>query len=378
MQFPNLSGGAKAAKAEGSLAMRFCLVLCLLVLFACSGKNDGNQAGVEAGNAKIAGMLRDSLDRPLGNAIVGIYNQSSVNVLSRKMAALPAGAISLDTTDLSGHFELDGFAPGTYELQVEYQGTTWEKQDLQVVESESAIQMDVTLNQECVDVVIWIGGTKIAFLCEGSSLGEDTTDWGEDTLGFWDTIPISDWCHTDGNCGAIEDLRDGREYHWTKIGGRYWFAQNLDYANPNAGISRCYNDSVYYCNRYGRLYDWEAAKVACPAGWRVPTWGEWIALIDSVGGQYVAGEGFKLEYQWPKESGGDAFSFSAYPAGAYGDIFDGAGDFAMWWLYDTDYPQSNGRHVMYLETNAIGLIDTYSQDGFHHSLRCIYAGTGTP
>lgn len=356
----------------------FGSVLSLLAAFGCSSDHDGGQAGVEAGNAKIVGVLTDSLQSPLGNAIVGIYPSSTTAALSRKFAALPAGALALDTTDLAGNFELNGLKAGDYSLQIEYQGTTWLKPQVKIGESDQPIEMAVSLNEECVDVVIWIGGTMIALLCEGSTWGEDTTDWGEDTLGFWDTIPISSWCDTAGYCGSFVDARDEREYRWTRIGSQFWLAQNLDFAEPSTGTSYCYQDSAYYCDRYGRLYTWDAALVACPSGWRVPTWYEWQALIDSVGDAWTAGEGFKLENMWLQEPGGDAFGFAAYPAGSRAAIYAGVGEYAMWWFEDRQYPQSNGQHVMYLETNEIGLIDTYQPEGSAHSLRCIYASSGPP
>jgi uncharacterized protein (TIGR02145 family) len=42
-------------------------------------------------------------------------------------------------------------------------------------------------------------------------------------------------------------------------------AENLNY-QPETGKSWCYNDSDSYCEKYGRLYDWEAAMKVCPAG----------------------------------------------------------------------------------------------------------------
>jgi len=38
-------------------------------------------------------------------------------------------------------------------------------------------------------------------------------------------------------------------------------AENLNF---EAEGSRCYNDSIAYCKKYGRLYNWETAMEVCP------------------------------------------------------------------------------------------------------------------
>ena len=79
---------------------------------------------------------------------------------------------------------------------------------------------------------------------------------------------------------SFTDNRDGKKYKAVKIGEQVWMAENLNY---NAESSRCYDNSFFYCNEYGRLYTWEAAKKACPAGWHLPSDVEWITLISFVG-----------------------------------------------------------------------------------------------
>ncbi len=57
-----------------------------------------------------------------------------------------------------------------------------------------------------------------------------------------------------------------------------WMTANL---KQNITNSYCYNDSAGNCEKYGRLYTWEAAKKACGllgGGWRLPTNEEWKQL----------------------------------------------------------------------------------------------------
>ena len=67
---------------------------------------------------------------------------------------------------------------------------------------------------------------------------------------------------------------------------RLWTTDNLKINIPG---SYCYDDAMSNCDRYGRLYTWEAAQHACKAlgeGWRLPTSDEWQLLAKHYGGVF--------------------------------------------------------------------------------------------
>lgn len=135
---------------------------------------------------------------------------------------------------------------------------------------------------------------------------------------------------------SLIDSRDGQIYKIVKIGDQIWMAQNLNFNNAN---SYCYSQNSSNCAKYGRLYTWSAASIACPNGWHLPTNEEWYSLFDAVGGPSIAGKELKSTTGWNNGgNGSDAYGFSALPAGKGNDPindagYNGLGEKALFWLY---------------------------------------------
>jgi uncharacterized protein (TIGR02145 family) len=144
--------------------------------------------------------------------------------------------------------------------------------------------------------------------------------------------------------GILTDGRDGKKYKTVVIGGKRWMAQNLNY-QQKSGQSVCYIDkktNANYCDKYGRLYDWNTAKTACMAGWHLPSRDEWGNLAKAAGGtggygqKDPAGNKLKAKSGWKEHKKGigtDDYGFSALPGGSWyqGGGFDHAGDYGHWW-----------------------------------------------
>jgi uncharacterized protein (TIGR02145 family) len=91
--------------------------------------------------------------------------------------------------------------------------------------------------------------------------------------------------------------------------GRAWTTTNLNVALDG---SYCYDGADQNCDRYGRLYTWEAAHRGCQSlgdGWRLPTNDEWRQLAKAYGGLMEESEaGGRAAYGALREGGGSGFN----------------------------------------------------------------------
>jgi uncharacterized protein (TIGR02145 family) len=123
------------------------------------------------------------------------------------------------------------------------------------------------------------------------------------------------------------DPRDDQNYRTVRIGNLTWMAENLNY---KIGDSCCYANNEANGGKYGRLYTWDDAMAACPAGWRISTDADWDDLVSAAGGSGVAGERLKSR-EW---GGTDDFGFAALPGGngyEWCNYFRYAGFSGYWW-----------------------------------------------
>jgi uncharacterized protein (TIGR02145 family) len=158
-------------------------------------------------------------------------------------------------------------------------------------------------------------------------------------------------------------------YESVTIGGNRWMKKNL---NIQTDDSWCYGNITDNCDRYGRLYTWEAAKKACPSGWRLPDKADWNKLVAAAGGQATAGKKLKSKSGWNIDGNGtDDYGFSALPGGDrnYGGGFGSAGYYGNWWTA-TEYNSDNAYYRnMHYDIDNVSEIGDFKSYGF--SVRCI-------
>jgi len=85
--------------------------------------------------------------------------------------------------------------------------------------------------------------------------------------------PVKEIELDEANSGTFKDERDGQSYTWVRLkDGKKWMSQNLNYQMSG---SWCYDNENGNCTKYGRLYTWYAAMLACPNDWRLPMDDDW-------------------------------------------------------------------------------------------------------
>lgn len=203
--------------------------------------------------------------------------------------------------------------------------------------------------------------------------------------------------------GILVDDRNNetRNYITVKIGDQVWMAENMAYlpkisqptqnseTEPNyyvyaySGTDVNQAKASYNYRIFGVLYNWPAAKDACPPGWHLPTYDDWEKLaqyISDQNGGYSkksnywinVGEHLKATNYWFNNRNGiDDFGFSGLPGGYCnfnGDFFsiEKAG---YWWSYDES--SATNAWCRYLNFNTTSIYRSNTGKKFGFSVRCV-------
>jgi len=137
--------------------------------------------------------------------------------------------------------------------------------------------------------------------------------------------------------GTMKDSRDGQTYRTITVDGITWMAQNLNFKTDS---SACYDSLPENCSKYGRLYNWNDAKTACPEDWHLSDLSDWDSLINIVERKYPDSVGWALksthgwEYDGENYNGKDIFGFNGLPAGYGYRSFSMEGVRAYFWIME--------------------------------------------
>ena len=142
---------------------------------------------------------------------------------------------------------------------------------------------------------------------------------------------------------------------------------------------------------YGVLYNWTAAKQACPSGWHLPSDDEWKQLTNHLGGENVAGGKLKEigTSHWKKPNIGatNETGFTALPGGfrsssagslnlSYAGFynsqknnFDWLGEDGNWWSATEDDNDKAWEYYLFYNNNIVNR-NSYNKD-VGLSVRCV-------
>lgn len=145
-------------------------------------------------------------------------------------------------------------------------------------------------------------------------------------------------------CGDSTLNRGDVEYETVDINGLCITKKNLSYV-PKSGKTICYENDKYpdkeaNCEKFGALYNYEAAEKVCPKGWRLLSDDD-VRMMILYAAQYgetdEAGQHFKAKGEWPDDEDAlpatDKIGFTGLPGG----VADEDGECSMlyesaqWW-----------------------------------------------
>jgi uncharacterized protein (TIGR02145 family) len=160
--------------------------------------------------------------------------------------------------------------------------------------------------------------------------------------------------------GTFSDKRDGNDYHWVSVNDKDWTIENLMYKSAN---SKCFEkDRKTDCDTYGRYYQWETAKNACPEGWKLPSLDDWQVLINELGGEETA---------YRVLTGSDSLSLNLKPGGYYYNetSFLNTGEYGYFWTSTPDGP--NAAICIWLNPVEGSIMEFSSSTAHYRNVRCM-------
>ena len=212
--------------------------------------------------------------------------------------------------------------------------------------------------------------------------------------------------------GTFTDSRDSTIYKWVKIGNQVWMAENLAYTGNDIrhitfssewSNNTHYDGWCYYrrnsnnANIYGILYQWAAAKIACPNGWLLPTDNEWTELenylvengysCDGIIGHLYIAKSLAKDSIWETTEnhaaiGNHSFpdynnktGFSALPSGFRNNnsyaFFDKLKYHGYWWSATEPINNNMDAWIRNLGYNSAEIFRYASQKNHGYAVRCI-------
>jgi phosphate transport system substrate-binding protein len=172
--------------------------------------------------------------------------------------------------------------------------------------------------------------------------------------------------------GGGDKGNDMANYRTVKIGSQTWMAENMNYTVSGSSCGGINNtlkeENTSFCDRYGRLYDWEAANTVCPSGWHLPSSEDWDILMD-----YVQNDKYlKATSGWNEGMNGeDKYGFAALPGG-YSRLgsFEDAGNSGNWWCNSENINLSSSYYKSIYHVNSFYWLGGPTNE-YMLSVRCV-------
>ena len=170
---------------------------------------------------------------------------------------------------------------------------------------------------------------------------------------------------------TVADPKSAIVYPIKQLNGQMWMMQNL---NTPINNSYCYQNNDANCEKYGRLYEYEAAVRACESlgeGWHLPSGEEWRAMIKVYGGVDEDSDDYGQKAGQQLGQGGNS-GFNATYGGMkrYSSDYSDLGQFGNYWTGSFD-KNRNHKTIAFSSSKAVYYQTTSSAKKIAYSCRCV-------
>ncbi len=170
---------------------------------------------------------------------------------------------------------------------------------------------------------------------------------------------------------TVADPQNAILYPIKSLNGQQWMLQNLNTPTPN---SVCYQKEESYCEKYGRLYEYEDAVKACQSlgkGWHLPSGEEWRAMIKVYGGVDKDSDDKGQKAATQLTAGGES-GFNAVFGGmkVYSSDFQNVGRLGNYWTSSFD-KNLNHLSITFSSNGSILYQTTAKGKKIAFSCRCV-------
>ncbi len=193
-------------------------------------------------------------------------------------------------------------------------------------------------------------------------------------------------------CGEATVDYGGTTYHSVQIGDQCWMKENLNIGTRVNGTQNqdplnptiekyCFNDDEANCTLYGGLYQWDemmqsslapGTRGICPAGWHLPSDGDWSLLTGFLGGESMAGTKMKSASGWYNNGDGtNSSGFTGLPGGNRGNdgVFNNLTQLGYFWSSSEAGASEAWNRKLNFDSDGVTRYNSFKTNGF--SVRCV-------
>lgn len=338
------------------------------------------------------------------HAVLYKYSKLSVRCLKTELSEIHTSAVSI-ISETTATIECNVVSEGGESVTA--RGCVWSMSSNPTISNNDGITIDGSGLGNFSSVIKWLT-PNTEYYVRAYATNSAGTAYGEELVFTTKSL--------NSPCPGLESIfYQGHSYNTVQIGSQCWFAENLRYLPAVNSLTSTSTTVPYYYvymyngtdfseatltteyNNFGVLYNWTAAKTACPDGWSLPSHYDWTVLERSISTSETSTTDFPYYNQteqyglrgynegskivdpelWTPADLTDTYdagisNFNALPAGAKlasSFLVQNGGEQAYWW----SSTQSSTSNAWYRSLDFLypGIYRNTSSKAYAYSVRCV-------